>query len=848
MSRLMSVVWIVQFWVFLAMSIASVVRPSVVMYLLDECVTVPEPRVCCPEVDERGEAPEAGAGELRVPHGNGYQAVVGCPDGGPPRGIEDGCAAVPAAPCGAMACLPCTNAGSGRPECVLIESDVETGAISSLARLLAPFFLAIALFSLHTMMRTDERTRRNMAFIFAGLFTVIAALVYTDGLGDLFAQSVARTHVFQSRALISALVALLLFALYSAVRAEDGSRRAAAVLAGLGYGGLLVPYLLRAGAMDDPALLGVIHLGGITYPVLHALAAAAGLVLALDTIAGDLERTRARLFAVVLVFPMVLFLMDFLNKANGTNALADEPTVVRVMLLLTVVDIVLHAQYAAWPIEDAEQKLSGSANTRPASLWLLWLLQGLAFVGFAALLLWAHRDDPARRSLFVADAVMSRLRATGWYTDMFGDLDELYPGLLVAMGLFSFSGMHSSREWVWKTHCFIFAVFYAAQMFCVMFVWNGAVFKPALMLLLAPSAVLCAVHVYFYRSHRRWFSEDVGEGAEGWVFADLGLGPLLLVKSGMSRKRASHAHGVAATGRMTVTISDRAPKHEFFQPGAVMDVHVRFGNERATDDAAVDARGAAVCLVAEDGARFDLTLSTGAFGAARNIVEFGILQVVSAMGSPGRRLLSRVRHFLEGGLAALRRAPASYASLGYHSQSVRFWVSSDRNERWLVRYRLVPADEAVEESGLGITIRDYVKRERAADERRPTDYLRRELKMRLQGKRTIALRLLGQFHNVGTGDGPAWYDPTSDWHAGEYPWLALGDITLQTVLSDEACEKLTFNTDNAPSSLGIPVSQSVFDPRSIADSERRVMRRVQELRMWLVAVLGLPRTPQRPVK
>jgi hypothetical protein len=845
-SRLMSLVWIAQFWVFIALTVMSVVRPSGMMFLLDQCVPAPHAPLCCPAVGDGGEAQVEPGADVSLVHGLGRERAVACPGVDPPPGKP----AEPALGCGPQPCVGCLE---GLPEytpCVLVESDLETQGLYALVRMLAPFYLAFALFSLHAMMRTDERTRRNLSFIFAGVFTVLAVMVYTDGLGDLLFQDAARAVAFQGRALFAGLVSLLLFSVHSLVRAEDGSRRAAAGLSGLAYGALLVPFALGKGAVIDATALGSVTIGDSSHSTIHALAAAAGLVLAVDTLAGDLERTRARLFAVVLVFPVVLFALDLAGQDTGSNALADEPWVVRLVLLLTLVDIFLHAQYAAWPIEDAEQTLSGSANTRPPSLWVLWLFQGLAFWAFAALLVWAHSGSDAEpsQSLFVSRAIMDRLALTDWYAGLYGDLDEIYPAFLIAMGLFSFSGMHSSREWVWKVHCFIFAAFYGAQVVCVMFAWDPVTFKPALLLLLVPSSVLCLVHVFFYMSRRSWFSEDVGQGPDGWILPDLVLGPLLFVKSTVTRRRTSHTSGVAATGRMIVAGSPGIPPHELFRPGALMDVIVRFSNERSADDASADARGAALALVAEDGARFDLTLSTGAFGSARNIVEYGLIQIVTGLGRPGRALLARVRRFLEGGLAALRRAPSSYAALWYFSQSVRFWISSDRNERWLVRYRLTPEDPAAEESGLGITIADYVGRDRARGERRPTDYLRRELKMRLQGPRTLKLRLQAQFHNVSTGDGLAWYDPTSDWHAGVYPWIDLGEITLQLVLSDEACERLTFNTDNAPSSLGIPVSQGVTDPRSIADSERRVMRRVQALRLWLVAVLGLPRTPLRPVK
>lgn len=869
MSRLMSLVWTVQFVIFLAAGVASLVKPEWMIYLLEDCRVAEESTLCCPfpvagsgELD--GEVPAAGGPEMCFP-----QNGLCMPE--PPPGAQ-------AAPCGP----PCPAA------CSLVESSREVEALYALARMVSPFYLVFALFSAHAVMREDERTRRNLAFIFAGIFMMLGALVYTDGFHD---KGVSKP-AFLFGALVAALAALVLFSLYSLVRAEDSSRRMAAVLAAVGYtlllvGGLYVyRQLLRhvGGSAEELAFHRTKHGADAAFTLLYRLydllPYAALVAVVVDTIAGDLERTRARVYAVTLIAPLILTVFDLTGRtAFGyvpSNALSDEPTIVKVMLALIALNIVLHAQYAAWPVEEAEQKLSGSANTRPPSLWVLWLCQGIVLCGFGGFLIWAHGRGA---SLFIRDNIAASLALpSSGYAPLFDALDELFPALFIALGFFSFSGMHTSREWVWKAHCMIFAIFYGATFLCVLFVWSPTAFSHGFMWFLLPTAILCAAHYAYQRSHQEWFSEDVGEGPDGWILADLWLGPLLMLKSLIGRRRASHARGVAAEGRMTTFApTAQLPEHEFFHPGgkarsghgvslppgpaedlpapaSTMDpaalrasirVQIRFANERTTDDAGADARGAALCMVTPDGKRFDLTMSTGAFAAAENIVEFAAIQVLQTTAL-GRRMLLRSRRFLEGGLAALRRAPDSYSRLRYHSQSVRFWVSSD-GRRNLVRYRLTPDIPASEESGLPVTAADYVQRGRQKGERRPSDYLRRELKLRLQGKQPIRLLLQAQFHELKPGDGLAWYNPAADWHVGTHPWLDLGEITLDSVLSDEASEKLTFNTDKAPSSLGIPVSQGIFDPRSIADSERRVMKRVQALRTWLVSVLGLPREIPKPV-
>ena len=49
------------------------------------------------------------------------------------------------------------------------------------------------------------------------------------------------------------------------------------------------------------------------------------------------------------------------------------------------------------------------------------------------------------------------------------------------------------------------------------------------------------------------------------------------------------------------------------------------------------------------------------------------------------------------------------------------------------------------------------------------------------------------------------------------------------------------NPANRPPSLGAPPSDGIFDPRSVADSEWRVVTKLQRLRLWMYRTMGLPR-------
>jgi hypothetical protein len=113
--------------------------------------------------------------------------------------------------------------------------------------------------------------------------------------------------------------------------------------------------------------------------------------------------------------------------------------------------------------------------------------------------------------------------------------------------------------------------------------------------------------------------------------------------------------------------------------------------------------------------------------------------------------------------------------------------------------------------------------------------------MRLEAEhQTARFRLQGQFHKLSSGYSAAWYNPATDWKIHDHPWIDLAEITLFEVLSAGDAERLTFNPNDAPQSLGTPVATGFYDYRSIADSERRVMRRVQSLRQWMAETFGAP--------
>jgi hypothetical protein len=269
-------------------------------------------------------------------------------------------------------------------------------------------------------------------------------------------------------------------------------------------------------------------------------------------------------------------------------------------------------------------------------------------------------------------------------------------------------------------------------------------------------------------------------------------------------------------------------------------VAARFANEHLDDDAGLDVRGAALSLL--DGPdRIDLLLNTGAVSAAHNVLSYATVGLWRR-GPAWLRAwhLSHDPEALGALVAGLRRAPESFARLCFHSQKVSYWVDTE-GERWLVRYRLIPS-EGVVESGVPDDddgTHPWLTAREVSDER-PRDYLRRELHSRLANG-PVSMRLQAQWHEERAGDSLTWFDPGLAWDAHEHPWWDLGTLTLDTPTSDDETERMRFNPGWVPASLGVPASSGPRDPRSLADSERRVMWRLGKLREALHASFGLPR-------
>ena len=476
------------------------------------------------------------------------------------------------------------------------------------------------------------------------------------------------------------------------------------------------------------------------------------------------------------------------------------------------------------PHEDPPQDDAGIAQERPAQLWGLWVVQFLAFMTVGLLcyydpdegLRWLTNSDHDHLGVHFADDQM-RIMAS-WH---------------IAQGLFSYFALGVAKDWIWRGFGWLFALGYGLFAVSLTADASSGEYSYWLYVLVLIGLVFAPLNIWFVFRRTPWFAENVEKDVRGWRLGDFRVGGLMLLRGLFSRRRPAHKVGVGASGTFRLAQQTDPLLVELHIPDR-LPVQVRFSNRSHTDDAALDFRGCAVKFSDHpEDSPLDLKLTTGSFAPFRNLVEFARL-------TPGltplfwlRRALRASQQAREGYAAGMRRAPDSFAHLSYYLQVVRHLVGPD-NLRYLVQVRLIPDRPAAEEKRGLPTESDMVRlwhQDRDPSDDRPRDYLRRELKDRLE-RGPVVFRLQLQLHEPAPTDSLAWYDPGVDWDEHDHPWRDLGTIELTEALTDKETEQLVFDSANHPLSMGIPKASNVWDVRSIGAAEPRISRALVAMRAW----------------
>jgi hypothetical protein len=486
------------------------------------------------------------------------------------------------------------------------------------------------------------------------------------------------------------------------------------------------------------------------------------------------------------------------------------------------------------------QNDSGIAGSKPASSFIAWLVQLLLLtVAAIALLFWAESVlrflSGGMSSVAGAPTPGSRLIHSQWH---------LVGILSAVVAVLTGYGMASQRDPVWRGFAFFGGFSFIALSAALIFVTFTDRYHVVSLGLFGLGVALFYLNRWIGQRPATWDTEDTDRNLDSWALMDLVAGPLMGLSVLFTKRRSSHLMGVGAGGVFTVSENVGEPSfplNDFFEHGKEFAVQTRFANLTELDDAALDVRGCSIKFsTGRSESPLDLLMNTGTYCPAFNLLTFAGFVASKFVPTAGSRAIVRSNLIArEGGIAGLRRAPDSFAALHYYSQIVRHWVDTE-GVRHLVRYRCVPEDPG-QESGLPSDddASHIWLRERLPNESRPTDYLRAELRERVERGR-ITMRVQAQFHTPSPGDSEDWYNPSVEWDVRECPWTDLGKLSLDRALNDADTELLQFDPGNHPLTLGIPRSSSPLDFRSMGDSEARVVRALQRLRVWMYKVLGPP--------
>jgi acetyltransferase-like isoleucine patch superfamily enzyme len=266
------------------------------------------------------------------------------------------------------------------------------------------------------------------------------------------------------------------------------------------------------------------------------------------------------------------------------------------------------------------------------------------------------------------------------------------------------------------------------------------------------------------------------------------------------KSRYFHRIGVSGRGvlRMYQDIPS-LPKHKIFGAGKSFPVIVRHSNSlSADDDARLDARGAAVRILSDDGEvpLLDLTLKSGKAFYARTIADFATWLVC---GLPAREeQVKRAPHIRDAVWGSLRNTD-SYTMLHYYSNICRLLRFEDGRQMY-AKFKLRPADQAISEDSGQVVPRGILPPETGAIPRdegdtRPLLFLADDFRRKVESPEGVRYVFQLQLRDVPADSATRdiALDCTRPWDEAEFPYIEVGEISIGSNLPAEETEKLEFN-------------------------------------------------------
>ncbi|XP_048557931.1 uncharacterized protein LOC125538701 [Triticum urartu] len=266
--------------------------------------------------------------------------------------------------------------------------------------------------------------------------------------------------------------------------------------------------------------------------------------------------------------------------------------------------------------------------------------------------------------------------------------------------------------------------------------------------------------------------------------------------------KSRYFHRIGVSGRGVLKMYEDIPsllKHKIFGAGKSFPVIVRHSNSlSADDDARLDARGAAVRILSDDGEvpLLDLTLKSGKAFYARTIADFATWLVC---GLPAREEhVKRAPHVRDAVWGSLRDTN-SYTELHYYSNICRL-LRFDEGKEMYAKFKLRPVDQDIPEESGQVVPRGILPPETGAIPRdesdtRPLLFLADDFRRRVEVPDGVRYVFQLQLREVPSDDATCdvALDCTRPWDEEEFPYIDIGEISIDKNLPAEETEKLEFN-------------------------------------------------------
>ncbi|CAI9096365.1 OLC1v1032491C1 [Oldenlandia corymbosa var. corymbosa] len=263
-------------------------------------------------------------------------------------------------------------------------------------------------------------------------------------------------------------------------------------------------------------------------------------------------------------------------------------------------------------------------------------------------------------------------------------------------------------------------------------------------------------------------------------------------------------HRIGVAGKGSLKLYDNIPglpEHKIFHPGNIYPIIIRHSNCLSSDDdARLDPRGAALRILSNETDKasplLDLTLKTGNAFHARTIGDFATWLVCGAAAREEH--VKNAPHIRDAMWGSLRRAN-SYAELHYYSNFSRMFRFEDGKEMY-VKFKLRPFDEKIDEDSGRVEPSGILPPETGAiprdqDDNRPLLFLAEDFLRRVNSPEKVRFILQLQIRPVPQEEriSEEALDITKPWDQSEYPYVDIGEVIIDEMLSKEESECLEFN-------------------------------------------------------